>query len=215
MLTGLISFLCFSAITVGLLVLRYRPPTVQPPFSTPIRPAGPAPTHTVTHVQVTGLSQYPLAEAEARHWSADAQLISASANWPNVINQEQIGQPGQWTYRFYSPGKERLFIVKVEADGQTQTVEHVVQITLPPPALQVSDWLIDSPAALARWLDYGGADLVRRNPGLEVFVQLRALDNHPNPVWAVIGADKRTQDILTVVIDTNDGAVLATTSSSG
>jgi hypothetical protein len=201
---------CFSSITVGLMILSQRSVTeesVGAIVSTP----GPQPTHTVSYVQITGLSQYRLAEAEAKAWASDAQLASAQANWPRVITKDQIGEPGQWTYRFYSPGKKRLFIAKVEADGQIRAFEHVVQITLPPPLLATEVWSIDSPAALAIWLDYGGAELVRRNPGLEVLIQLRDLGNYPHPVWAVIGTDRRTQDMHIVVIDANEGIVVSTT----
>jgi hypothetical protein len=209
LLVGVLSFACFSVITVGLLILRYnqsggRAETVA--VSTP----GPQPTHTVTYVQITGLSQYKLAEARAREWADDAQLVSAQANWPRVVYEDQVGEPGQWTYRFYSPAKKRLFIVKAEPDGQVLAIEHVVPITLPPPLLDISGWSIDSPAALAIWLDYGGADLIRYNPGLEVLIQLRNADNGGNPVWVVIGTDERTQDIHIVVIDTGNGAVIST-----
>jgi hypothetical protein len=203
---------CFSVVAVGFLVLRYQPPAneqLEGPIGTP----GPQPTHTVTYVQITGLSQYRLAEAEARAWAEDAQLVSANAHWFRVLRESDIGQPGAWTYRFYSAVKERLLIVKVEPDGQIRSFEHVVIITLSPQLLNVEVWSIDSPAALAIWLDYGGADIVRRNPGLEVLIQLRALSNHPGPVWMVVGTDKRTQDIHIVVIDTTEGKVLSTSSS--
>jgi hypothetical protein len=211
LLTGVLSFACFSMITVALLILRFQsaqaePVTVIGPTSTP----GPQPTHTVTHVALTGLSQYPLAEAEARRWAGDARLVAASTNWPGVLGVDQIGLPGSWSYRFYSPGKERLYIVRVEPDGQVEAVEHRVKITVPPDLLETGTWAIDSPTALATWLDYGGAELVRRNPGLEVLIQLRSLANHPQPVWMVVGTDKRTQDIHVVVIDAVEGAVLST-----
>lgn len=83
-------------------------------------------------------------------------------------------------------------------------------ITLPPDVLDATEWRIDSPAALARWLDHGGAELVRRNPGLEVLIQLRSLSRHPEPVWMVTGSDKRTQDIHVVVIDASSGQVVPT-----
>jgi hypothetical protein len=208
LLTGVLSLACFSVVTVSLLILSQQPTGagVMEPSSTP----GPQPTHTVTYVQITGLSQYRLAEAKARAWAADAQLVSSQANWPRIITQDQIGEPGQWTYRFYSPARQRLFIIKVEADGQIHAFEHVVQITLPPVLLDTDVWSIDSPAALAIWLDYGGAELVRRNPGLEVLIQLRSLTNYPRPVWAVIGTDKRTQDLHIIVIDANEGRVVST-----
>ncbi len=210
LLTGLLSLACFSVIVVGLLILRFRPANAGPAGAEFLGAPGPEPTHTVSFAQITGLNQYALAQAQATAWASDAQLVSANANWLSVLNKEQIGAPGEWTYRFYSPAKERLFIAKVQPDGQVHTIEHVVKITLPPPVLDTGSWVIDSPAALAIWLDYGGADLVVRNPGLEVLIQLRRINNHPNPVWIVIGTDRRTQDIHIVVIDVTNGAVVRT-----
>ena len=212
LLSGLLSLACFSVILVGLLIVRFQPARATPAVAPGAVP-GPQPTHTVTFVQITGLSQYQLAEAEALAWSPDAQLVSANANWPDVLSEGQIGEPGQWTFRFYSPGRERLFIVKIEADGGLRGIEHIIRITLPPPVLGTGSWITDSPAALATWLDYGGAALIRRNPGLEVLIQLRHLDDQPNPVWLVIGTDKRTQEIHIVVVDTIDGTVVSTSSS--
>ena len=199
---------------VGLLILRFQSARATPAELPPGVSSGPQPTHTVEYVQITALNQYAPAEARALAWAADAQLVSANANWPGVINEQQIGQPGEWTYRFYSPGKERLYIVKVSAEGKVRGIEHVVKITLPPPILGTGNWVVDSPTALAIWLDYGGAELVRRNPGLEVLIQLRHLTGYDNPVWAVIGTDSRTQDIKIVVIDITNGVVVSTNSSS-
>ncbi len=209
LLTGALSLACLSVITVGFLILRFQPDPQTPdqPFNNKV--PGVQPTHTVTYLQITGLNQYPLAEAEAKVWATDAQLVEANAHWPQVLSKEQVGQPGQWTYRFYSPGKERLFIVKIDADGRVRSFEHVIKITLPPPLLTGADaWGIDSPAALATWLDNGGADLVLRNPGLEVLIQLRNLENYASPVWLVVGTDKRTQDIHVIVVDAIKGGLV-------
>ena len=212
LLTGLSTFACFVVMIVALLILRYQP--VDSASSAEFKTVPTVlPVHTVTFTQVTGLTQFQPAWSASQDWAADAQLISASANWPGVLSEGQIGEPVQWSYRFYSPSLKRLFIVKVEPDNQLTSVEHVEKITLPPPALDPDSWLIDSPAALAIWLDYGGAELLRRNPGLELLVQLRTIKNYPGPVWMVIGLDKRTQDIFVVVIDAAEGTVVSTDSS--
>lgn len=209
LLTGLAALACSSLITVGLLIVRFQTARTAPAAVSQDVPK-PVPVHTVPYVEITGLSQYPPAEQQARQWAEDAQLTAAFASWPQVTAVDQIGAPGRWTYRFYSPAKERLLIVRVDPDDQLQVIEHVVQITLPPPLLGTNNWLIDSPTALATWLDYGGADLVRRNPGLEVLIQLRSLNNYPGPVWMVVGNDQRTRDILVVLVDASEGTVIPT-----
>ena len=212
LLIGVMSLACLSMIIVALLILRTRPvpaeatPVPIGPTSTP----GPAPTHTVSFVQITGLSQYPLAETAAKNWATDAELVSANADWAQILNINQIGEPATWTYRFYSPAKKRLFFALVSANGQLRTVEHRVPITLPPKTIPMDSWGVDSSSALAVWLDYGGERLVRSNPGFEMVVQLRAVNQSPNPVWMVVGLDKRTEDLHVIVVDATDGAVVTT-----
>lgn len=214
LLTGLLSFACFVVITVALLILSLQPVNSEPQTQASSVPTVPA-VHTVTFTQVTGLGQFQPAWDAGQAWADDAQLISVSANWSSVLSVGQVGEPAQWSYRFYSPTLRRLLIVKVEPDKQVAMVEHVGKITLPPPTLDVTNWLTDSSTALAIWLDYGGAELLKRNPGLEVLIQLRTINNYPGPVWMVIGLDKRTQDILVVVIDASEGTVVSTDSSLG
>lgn len=209
LLAGVMSLACLSLVIVVWLIWPSRPLGVEVP-PTPSPTPGPQPTYTVSYVQVTGLSQYPPAEAAARQWSSDAQLVAASANWPDLISRDQLGLPGEWNYRFYSPSKERLFNVLVQPDGQVASFEHKVRITLPPPLLDKAAWVLDSPAALAIWLDYGGAEMMRTHSGLEVLIQLRHLNGYPTPVWMVVGSDKNTQEIYMVVIDANEGRVVVT-----
>jgi hypothetical protein len=202
---------CFSVLVVTILILRNQPGRIDlaagpGPTSTP----GPEPTHTVSFVQVTGMNRYSLAENAARAWAADAQLVSANANWPRVTRLDHVGEPASWTYRFYSPGQERLFFVDIQPDGQLQTIEHAIPITLPPSLIPADAWVIDSPAALAIWLDYGGSQMLRTNPGLELLVQLRRVGHYPDPVWMIVGLDSRTEDVLMVMIDANQGVVVST-----
>jgi hypothetical protein len=207
-LLGLTMLACTSLITVGLLIVRFQSgPASQTGDSAPnlIRPT---PVHTVSFVEVTGLSRYQTAQKEGLAWAEDAQLVAASASWPDVTALDQVGQPVEWSYRFYSARKERLFIVRVAPDNQVTRLEHAVKVTVPPAALDADRWLVDSPTALALWLDFGGADLLRRNPGLEVLIQLRRLKNYDGPVWMVVGLDKRTQDIHIVVVDAVEGFIL-------
>lgn len=208
LLAGVASLACFSLITVGLLILRYSSSQTEATTLSPANRVRPVPTHTIPYTQVTGLGQFKPAQAEALAWAEDAQLVSANANWLQVTAMEHVGQPGQWTYRFYSPSKQRLFIARVTPENKVQAIEHIAPVTLPPQTLDTNTWLIDSPAALGYWLDLGGAEMLRTNPGLEVLIQLRHLSNQPQPVWMVVGSDQRTQDIHIVVVDANEGFIM-------
>jgi hypothetical protein len=208
LLAGVLALACVSALAVIFLILSYR--SVADTAALPANRPGPQPTHTVTFVQVTGLGQYRSAQTAAQSWAGDAQLVSANTAWPKMISKDQVGEPTVWTYRFYSPSKGRLFFVTVDPAGQVETIEHVAPVSLPPQPITTDSWLIDSPAALAIWLDNGGAKMLGNNPGLEMLIQLRTISNNPNPVWLVAGLNNQTEEVHTVVIDANQGVVTIT-----
>jgi hypothetical protein len=205
LLTGALSLACVTVLVITFLVLSYQ--TEIMPAATPEVAAvpGPQPTYTVSFGQITGLKQYEAARSAAQSWAADAELVSANATWPKIIGKEQVGEPALWTYRFYSAAKERLFFANVDPQGQVETIEHIAPVSLPPRVIPADSWVIDSPAALAIWLDYGGAKMLGSNPGLEMLVQLRYPSTSPNPVWMVVGLNEQTELIHTVVID-GDGS---------
>jgi hypothetical protein len=212
LLTGVLALACVSVLTIGFLVLRFQP-ELGPASSTPAAPAavpGPQPTHTVMFEQVTGLNQFVAAKTAAQSWAADAELVSANAAWPKIVGQAQVGEPTLWTYRFYSPAKNRLFFVNVDPDGQVQTIEHIAPVTLPPRVIPADSWAIDSSAALALWLDNGGATILGNNPGLEMLIQLRSSSDGATPVWLVVGLNTQTEAMHTVIIDASQGIVTAT-----
>ncbi|HXV99786.1 MAG TPA: hypothetical protein VEC93_15320, partial [Anaerolineae bacterium] len=206
-LIGLLSLACISSMVVAIFILSRQ----QVTEALPLTVSGPVqPTHTVTYTQVTGLNGYTPAKTAAQSWAEDAQLVWANTTWPKIITVEQVGEPTSWTYRFYSPAKARFFFVTVAPDGQVETIEHQAQVSLPPGPIAPDSWLIDSPTALAIWLDNGGETVLRNNPGLEMVIQLRSVNNSPNPVWLVVGLNKQTEEIHAVVIDANQGTVTAT-----
>ena len=209
LLTGLLSLACVSVMAVIFLILSHQPVGESAAVTAASVP-GPQPTHTVTFVRVTGLGQYALARAAAQSWATDAALVSANATWPKIISKDQVGEPTVWTYRFYSPAKARLFFVVVDPQNQVETIEHVAPVTLPPLPIAADSWVIDSPAALAIWLDNGGAKMLGSNPGLEMLIQLRSINNNPNPVWLVVGLNNQTEEVHTVIVDANQGAATIT-----
>lgn len=186
--------------------LTFRPAGQQtPPANAPATPG-----YTVAYLDVTGLVQYTPAHAAALEWAGDAQLVSASSNWPGVLTIEEVGKPSVWLYRFYSPTHKRILFVTVYPDGQVDTLEHRPEITLPPRIVDTGTWLTDSPTALAWWLEAGGAEMLRAHPGMELLIQLRETSDANGPAWLVTGVDERTEDILNVVIDANLGVVTRT-----
>jgi hypothetical protein len=179
------------------------------------RPAGqeslgpavaPAPTYTVQFQEVTARRLYPAAEALARAWEPDVQLVGAGASWSDTA-LNLVGNPTDWSFRFYSPARGRLYLASVSAGGQAAGAPHIQRENAPPPAIDLAVWTVDSPQALARWLDGGGGDLLGRSPGVEVTIQLGVDPGSGQAVWVVSGLDSATGQPLAIKVNAATGRV--------
>ena len=170
---------------------------------------GPVPTHTVVFTQVTARGLYPRAEELALAWQPDAEPVSLTATWLGAAIDE-VGQPTEWIYRFYSPSWRHYYFVTVQPNGQAQGLEHARQVDLPPPLMPVEAWQVDSVEALTTWLDYGGGAMLGAKPGIEVSAQLNVPTEGDDPTWSVVGFDIQDEDFLTVMIHAQSGEVLRT-----
>lgn len=206
LLLGALSLACISVFGVMALILNSQGRIMRPP-SAALPPAVATPRYKVNYQDITGLSQYLPAKNAALNWASDAQLVSASSNWSMILTIEEVGKPSPWIYRFYSPARERMLFVTIQPEESVEILEHQPEITLPPRIVDTGIWLTDSPAALAWWLDSGGADMLRAHPGMELLIQLRVTSDANGPAWLVTGVDNRTEDILNIVVDANRGEV--------
>ena len=202
LLLGLICLALFALIVVGILILQ---DVTTPP---PKTPTAPEPVSTVTFRQVTAVNQYKIAVGAAETWAPDVQLLKASTQWSKVIGLPNVGEPSEWSFHFLSPSNKRKLFVFVAPDGSVRTIQHIRREYAPLATIDSSSWVLDSPDALALWLDHGGEALVRDNPGLEMVIQLRAVPTYPNPVWLVVGSSNLKNATLTVYIDAVERKVI-------
>jgi hypothetical protein len=187
-------------------------PAGQPSFGQAGPAAGPTvspvPTYTVQFVEVTARRLYPAAEALARVWAPDTQLVGANAEWSTTaINL--IGKPTDWSFRFYSPSLNRLYLVGVTSDGQAAGAPHFRKEDRPPSTIQPEQWSVDSPEALAAWLDHGGGDLLGRSPGISVSMQLGVDPASGEPTWIVSAFGADSDQPVASKIDAATGQVAA------
>jgi hypothetical protein len=154
----------------------------------------------VTPGDITALSMYPLAEAAALAWESDVQFISASATWNNTSFAE-LEQPTDWVYRFYSPGLERILFVIVTPDQNVIVRPHLARIRRELRVVDPSTWQLDSPAALAAWLNSGGGAWLQQSSSRIVSAQL-AFDLEQNsPMWTISGLNPETSDSVQFTIE--------------
>ena len=174
------------------------------PIPTLVPDYAPAPS------QVTVMSQYPLAHEKATAWRQDAQLVSCRGAWEHTaINL--VGKPIEWNYRFYSAQASLLYFVTVTHDGTVIGTQHLRPVSHPPPVLSIEGLQVDSPAALANWLNAGGGKFLGGRPGIEVVAQLSVRSADADPEWTVVGYDRTTEEYFSVAVQARTGntAVLA------
>jgi hypothetical protein len=196
-----------AALVLGLTVwfLTSRP-AGQSTFGEAAATPTPAPTYTVEFVEVTARQLYPAAEALARSWEPDVQLVGVNASW-SATSADLVGNPTDWSFRFYSPARNRLYLVGVSGDGQAAGAAHFQKETTPPLAIDLEAWAVDSPEALARWLDHGGGALLGQNPGADVTIQLGIDPASGRLTWIVTGFDSSNSQSLALKVDAAKGQV--------
>jgi hypothetical protein len=176
----------------------------RPQIALPQATATPARSHPLPSIGESARNYYPRADQAARSWQEDARLVSATASWP-WVEQDDLAKPTDWTYQFYSPSRQELYVVNVSAGGVTPVV-----VTLSPyvlPTISADGWGVDSPEALGTWLDHGGAGFLDSHSVVDVSARLRVSEDG-RPEWSIAGVVRDTRTFHLVEIDADSGRVL-------
>jgi hypothetical protein len=147
---------------------------------------------------------YPLADQAARSWQADAQLVSATANWP-FVELDHFSKPVAWTFQFYSPGTSKIYVLHV--DGDQVGVLREALSPYPLAGIAVDNWQSDSHQALAAWLNDGGGRFLSRNSVVDVTARLRHSEEG-QLLWVVVGAVRGEQEIQLSRVDAASGEIV-------
>jgi hypothetical protein len=198
---GVVIVLVAAALIVVGMAQPQAAPAVEAPVATPTLVV----VFTPVQVEQTARRQYAQAEAIALGWRTDARLLSCRASWEQTaINL--LGRPVEWTFRFYSPQSKRLYFVMVEPGGAVRAIQHVRPVNQPPPVVPLDDWELDSPAALANWLNIGGGAFLGQHPGGTVTAQLSVRAHGQPPQWTVAGYDVNSDESFVATVDAVNGA---------
>jgi hypothetical protein len=146
---------------------------------------------------------YVYAMQAAQAWQPDAALAGAATSWP-FVSLDALSRPVDWTFQFYSPATELVYVVNVSGTSAT-----TIRETRAPYRLSTIDdekWRVDSYQALNIWLNHGGGEFLRRYPVVDISIRL-GLSQAQTPVWTVLGIDDTGQAVLTEQVDAYDGMV--------
>ena len=155
---------------------------------------------------LTAREAYALAVSEAQNWREDAQLVSATASWANVGSEEQLAEDVAWGFTFLSQQSAETQILSVTRVGAERARE--MRSTSAVRAADVASWQVDSPQALALFLEHGGRDFLSQHPGATITLRLGPEEESSRLVWLAIGIQSADKSTMVLKVDASTGEVL-------
>jgi hypothetical protein len=147
-----------------------------------------------------------LAVSEAQNWREDAQLVSATASWANVASEGQLAEDVAWGFTFLSEQSAEMQILSVTRLGAERAREMRSTSTLR--VADVASWQVDSPQALALFLEHGGRDFLSQHPGATISLRLGPEEESSRLVWLAIGIHSADKSTMVLEVDASTGEVL-------
>ncbi|MCA9925431.1 MAG: hypothetical protein KC419_04445 [Anaerolineales bacterium] len=115
------------------------------------------------------------ARRAAESWQPDAQLLNASATWPQGATiQELLGGETTWGFTFYSPEGGKTAVISVVENNPQLIGEAPTAQTYTP--IDITSWELDSNEAIQRLLEAGGSQFIQ-DEGVTILTMLFAADN--------------------------------------
>lgn len=149
-----------GVIIIALVVMLRQPQSPAEAAQQNGNGGGVAPTS--TFVGLSALEAFGLATETAVSQQPSAQLLKATATWPQGSTIEQIRQgETAWSFTFFSPDSGEGMLVTV-VDGQPAITIAGLQQTLPALA-HSSKWQVDSDTAVDLFLQSGGENFIIEN----------------------------------------------------
>ena len=205
----LVVLLAAVLIAAALLWLPDQDPTN---LATPIVATVPvAPTLAVAGS--TAVFAFAAAENKARSWQADAQLVDASATWPQGVTRDDILTGSTvWNFTFYSPGQNGVANVQVVDNVPTLLGQRTAPTVLTP--LNSTGWQIDSPEAIAILLEQAGGNEFLRTQGVSILNMNLSLATESGRIeWLVSLFSSQTGQSLIIRVDATSGEIIPSTPS--
>lgn len=192
-----------AVLVVGVFVVLSQV-VVRRPVEAAVQVTQPVQVRQMPDIAQSAKKFYLRADQAARTWQGDAQLVSTTASWP-FARVGDLSVPVEWTFQFFSPGTQVIYVVNVSESAATKIVE-----TFSPYEVQTIDidrWQIDSPQALGAWLSYGGEDFLNQHSVVDVSARLRFAEDG-RLIWSMVGVVRGSQTLHLVKVDAESGEVV-------
>lgn len=181
-------------------------PTPQVVVTVPVAP-------TLAVAGSTAVFAFATAAHTARSWQADAQLIDASATWPQGVTRDDILTGSTvWNFTFYAPGQNEVANVQVVDNVPTLLGQRPATTALTP--LDSTGWQVDSPQAITILLEQAGGDEFLRTQGVSILnMNLNLITESGRIEWLVSLFSSQTGQSLIIRVDANSGEIIPGTPS--
>lgn len=150
----------------------------------------------------TAQEAYDMALNEARDWSGDVQLLSASATWP--AGASFVSGKTSWGFQFYSPAAQSTALIAVDGATARRLRSGPADASVAP--LNVDGWLVDSPQAVEIILNNGGQQFLQQAGPSSLTLTLNLVNQFQ---WQAKLVDTQTKEVLSMTVDPTSGAASA------
>ena len=206
----LVVLLAVVVIAAALLWLPDRNPTPGPAtqivVTVPVAP-------TLAVEGSTAVFAFAAAANTARTWQTDAQLVDASATWPQGVTRDDILTGSTvWSFTFYAPGQNQVANIQVVDNVPTLLGQRSAPTALTP--LDSTGWQVDSPQAIAILLEQAGGDEFLRTQGVSILnMNLNLVTESGRIEWLVSLFSSQTGQSLIIRVDATSGEIIPSTPS--
>lgn len=150
---------------------------------------------------------YALAQQQAAAWQGDAQLISATATWPQGASRDQMRSgAADWGFTFYAPSSNAIAVFSVT--GAQANLVTQGQADNPMNPADLSGWQIDSPAVSSTLLEQGGSAFIDQEGLTTLVLTLSANTQAGRIEWFASLVGNQTGNSLNLVMNATTGEVI-------
>ncbi len=206
---GIVLVILLIAVAVVSLLFWFGPRQTVQQTEDPLRAQGLKIEPTSVFEGRTAKVAYAAAQNEAQAWQPDAELLNATATWPQGAPVQQLldGETS-WSFTFYSPSAGKTALISV-VEGKAALVS-AATYTQENPVLNVSGWNLDSQEVIRALLQEGGNDFMKQEPITTLTTALFTDDPEQNGriEWQVSLISLANGRALMVRIDATSGEIL-------
>ncbi|MCA9976311.1 MAG: hypothetical protein KC413_11195 [Anaerolineales bacterium] len=148
------------------------------------------------------------AQRTAVAWQPDAELLNATATWPQGATEKALRQgEAAWGFNFYSPATASMALISV-VDNEAGLIMQGAMET-PTQLFDTNGWNLDSSDAVDRLMQEGGSAFINVEGVTALTMTLTTDAGNGRILWHIQLAATQTLRTMTLSLDATSGEILA------